>query len=210
MKTMLHWIRFSIILILVGCEVLDDENNNQEDKQSCFWDGKEYKHSSTYDLPPCDSCGNYCTCIDGEWACTDCSCDPVETCKYGNDTYFVGDTFSTPDGCNTCECTSTGVTCGSFYCPPKCEYSGQYYDEGEQIVFPCNGCENTCTCELIDWKTRPLWSCTECGCQDTCIVDEIEYEIGETFSPDPETTCECRLVHTILDREVAEAICRPR
>lgn len=38
------------------------------------------------------------------------------TCNYHRIVYNVGDSFNSTDGCNTCHCTSHGVSCTEMFC----------------------------------------------------------------------------------------------
>lgn len=92
------------------------------------------------------------------------SCLPVEpaepVCAYGGETFAVGESFPSTDGCNTCSCMDDGmVACTLRAC--GCVWNGEWRDVGES--FPAgDGC-NTCTCSVGGV------ACTEMAClPDDC------------------------------------------
>ena len=58
------------------------------------------------------SCCTYCNCVDGTVMSytPECSSDS-ETCTDATGTYEVGETWTCPDGCNTCSCEGDGEIC---------------------------------------------------------------------------------------------------
>jgi hypothetical protein len=89
---------------------------------------------------------------------THCSSDDVvwydtQTGQTGTSgtTYDVGDTFPSPDGCNTCSCTAQGIACTERACAndggsaPGCDYNGHHYASGQNGFPSDDGC-NSCSC----------------------------------------------------------------
>jgi hypothetical protein len=78
------------------------------------------------------------------------------TCSYGNQTYRVGDTFKSTDGCNGCSCTSTGtVSCtkNACACNPLKEPERSYRGTPQQCMVMRYSCpagqqafSNACGC----------------------------------------------------------------
>lgn len=84
--------------------------------------------------------------------------DGEDTCEYNGETYFVGETFPSEDGCNTCGCHENGVVgCTLMACFEGCYYGGNYYEIGERFA-ALDGC-NTCTCTM-----HGEVACTEMAC----------------------------------------------
>ena len=80
------------------------------------------------------------------------------SCQLGNQSYDVGDSFTAPDGCNTCTCEPDGaIACTEIACLTGCDYNGKFYQVGATFG-AADGC-NTCTCH----ETGQV-SCTAMGC----------------------------------------------
>jgi cysteine-rich repeat protein len=66
------------------------------------------------DMKPADDGCNTCSCVDGEWACTEEACTdedaPPAECE-------EGDEKPDPDGCNTCSCYEGAWACTQIGCP---------------------------------------------------------------------------------------------
>ena len=120
---------------------------------------------STCTTEPCPDIVQWCN-ANGE--CT--SADPVcgVTCTYDGQTYPVGASFPSSDGCNTCDCAADGtVACTDMACQECGGIAGLACDEG----FFCNYAPGECLapdaggfCKLI-----PTAGCTKeylpvCGC----------------------------------------------
>lgn len=66
-------------------------------------------------------------------------------CAYEGQTYAVGESFPSSDGCNTCFCGENGqVGCTKRACLATCTYAGRTYPVGES--FPASDGCNECTC----------------------------------------------------------------
>lgn len=106
-------------------------------------------------------------------------------CKVGDTMHAVGDSFPSPDGCNTCGCGADGmVTCTALGCVVTCDYEGQIHQAGES--FPSSDGCNTCTC-----SSDGQVGCTEKGCI-TCTYAGSTYNPGESFPAlDGCNTCTC-------------------
>lgn len=114
-----------------------------------------------------------------------CEGTVVTTCTVDGKTYQVGDSFPSPDGCNTCTCAENGsAMCTAMACVVTCDYGGKTYMAGE--TFPAtDGC-NTCTC-----GDDGAVACTEKACA-TCVYAGKTYEPGESFPAlDGCNTCTC-------------------
>ncbi len=82
----------------------------------------------------------------------------------GSATYQKGDTFTSPDGCNTCSCTDQGIACTLMACAPGgnvCIYGGMATRPAPASRLP-TGC-NSCTC-TADGNV----ACTERACAAVC------------------------------------------
>jgi len=115
-----------------------------------------------------------------------CDSDDAKTCKMGDKTYTVGQTFPSDDGCNTCSCDPDGnIACTAMACLTSCTYDNQTYVEGQ--AFPStDGC-NTCSCGSDGGV-----SCTEMACVTTCTEGGTTYNAGDTFAAvDGCNTCTC-------------------
>ncbi len=99
-----------------------------------------------------DDC-NYCTCSDGEFACTELGCDGAlgdsDESETSEDACEEGE--STTIACNSCTCIGGNWACTKRACekplPSTCE-------EGESQRVDCN------TCSCLDG----MWLCTEKAC----------------------------------------------
>jgi hypothetical protein len=101
-----------------------------------------------------------------------------ETCEYNGETYFVGESFPSADGCNTCGCQEGGkVACTLMACFEGCYYGGDYYAIGERFA-ALDNC-NSCTCTAPDEV-----ACTEMACfPDECEDGLAYFEPG--CAPEP-------------------------
>ena len=70
------------------------------------------------------------------------------TCEYGDQTYTVGDSFSSMDGCNTCSCDEEDgeamVSCTLMACD-----TGEYLEEPDCINISIDECEEADQCTVI-------------------------------------------------------------
>lgn len=89
-----------------------------------------------------------------------CGGDAGKQCVVDGTTYKPGQSFPSPDGCNSCTCDgATGsASCTLLACAPvQCLYEGKSYNPGES--FPSvDGC-NTCTC-----GSTGVVGCTKIAC----------------------------------------------
>ena len=141
-----------LMLAAWGCEdasfendVPDGEENEIENGDQvpgdgdssgvCTFEGEDYQNGDVRDLPPCDACENYCACLDGEWACSDCDCSVDETCIYDGKEYALGETFDAVDGCNTCECKidPEGSTARVACTEEPCEESETCFNNSSRV-----------------------------------------------------------------------------
>lgn len=111
------------------------------------------------DSKPADDGCNTCTCLDGQWACTERACPP-EMCA-------EGDTRDAEDGCNTCVCSNGEWACTERACPPEMCEDGDTREAED-------GC-NTCTC------LNGQWACTLIACPTACEPQEC--------GPQPSVDC---------------------
>ena len=136
---------------------------------------------------------------------SDADSSSANVCLYSDgQTYGVGASFSSSDGCNTCTCQmgSDGaptVACTTMWCgdtgvdtgtAQECELSGVGYSVGETVP-KGDGCNN-CTCHLLpDGSVE--WACTDESCPETCVgLDEANCLARSDCSP-----FEARVVETI-------------
>jgi hypothetical protein len=161
----------------------------------CKQDGKSYALHETF--PSSDGC-NSCACAaDGSIACTNRACVDGGGGSDGGTgagvvdgkSHPVGETFPSPDGCNSCTCSAGGnAACTERGCAPAaCTYGGKSYAVGD--TFSANDCGNTCTC------TDQGVACTAIACATKgCEVEGTLYQAGEIFKrpSDPCNTCTCQ------------------
>jgi hypothetical protein len=138
----------------------------------CFVDDLYINPGETVQLDEC----TWCTCGEnGELFCEGFDgCYP--TCFVDGAEYYPGDTFQSPDGCNTCSCDWSGqVSCtemaccadenGDGECDATCTYDGIGYAAGD--TFPStDGC-NTCGCDSSGYVV-----CTAMACAELVDCDE--------------------------------------
>ncbi|XP_046554240.1 protease inhibitors-like [Haliotis rubra] len=87
------------------------------------------------------------------------------TCTVEGNVYNAGQSFPSPDGCNTCFCMKDGnYACTKIGCinvgspsDATCTVDGKVYATGQDFPSP-DGC-NTCTCMADGY-----YSCTELPC----------------------------------------------
>ncbi|XP_045208395.2 kielin/chordin-like protein isoform X2 [Mercenaria mercenaria] len=112
--------------------------------------------------------------------CPLCGSEPV-ACDYNGLTYNDGDTFTSEDGCNTCQCIEGKVACTKMACL-GCEKDGQEYNSGTSFL-SSDGC-NRCMCRNGKIK------CTEKTCKDCTTKEGKTVPSGTTFSVDCDM-CTC-------------------
>lgn len=79
-------------------------------------DGKIISFKPGQKKPDIDGC-NTCTCqASGHVTCTELACANPRSCKSGNLTLAIGESFPLGDGCNSCTCTENGVGCTELFC----------------------------------------------------------------------------------------------
>lgn len=120
---------------------------------------------STCKTEPCPDVAEYCN-ANGECSIGDPICDV--TCTYDGQTYPVGSSFPSTDGCNTCDCLANGaVACTDLGCQ-TCGTIAGIACEGEEFcnypVGECNTPDAAGVCKPI-----PNGGCTKeylpvCGC----------------------------------------------
>jgi hypothetical protein len=118
-------------------------------------------------------------------ACSDNSKENEEdVCTYDGQTFEIGDSFPSTDGCNTCTCGENGaVGCTQMGCVAICEYNDVVYQQGD--TFMENGC--LCSCGA-DGQV----SCNEEGCDTFCEYGGKYYSSGNSFeASDGCNTCTC-------------------
>ncbi len=145
---------------------------------SCAQGVVQYQNHESW---PCGC--NTCYCFDGQISSTLNACI---TCVQGSAVYSVGDTFPSPDGCNTCTCGSSGeIACTkqACLCNPSTEWSKHYL------------ATDTETCAVADFacpaNTTLFESQCGCGCQQDPSCPEW---IGCMPGP-PATSCAEQMAH---------------
>ncbi|KAL4221993.1 hypothetical protein ACF0H5_018039 [Mactra antiquata] len=73
----------------------------------------------------------------------------LQDCELQGQTYKNGESFTAPDGCNTCFCTNGAAACTLKFCLPSvsratCQYGTATYHNGDSFK-SLDGC-NTCSC----------------------------------------------------------------
>ncbi len=96
---------------------------------------------------------------------------PVHTTTFvtGNGPYNVGDTFDSPDGCNSCGCTVSGIVCTEKACAPGASDAGPAPD----------GIAPGATCKYAgrDFSPGPMPSLDNCNnftCQSDGTIIQTE------------------------------------
>ena len=142
----------------LSCEV---GTGTCDGKASCKTDGGK---TECVALPDACEGAVTCACL-GETACGAAPCTDVSggglTCGADStNTCTPGESFPSPDGCNTCECPpsakKTDAACTTMGCDPDVCVPGEIFETPD-------GC-NTCTCGA-DGK-RSAAACTEMACTD--------------------------------------------
>lgn len=126
--------------------------------------------------------------------------------------YKVGDKFDSPDGCNTCQCTSQGIACTEIACPSPPGGGGQACTDDAKVCpdgtavgrtgpncefAPCPG-EKACdqvACTLYcenGFKTDPSSGCQICACNDAqaCTQEAKLCPDGKTYVSRTGPNCE--------------------
>jgi hypothetical protein len=83
----------------------------------------------------------------------------VFTCEYAGETYRIGDRFPSTDGCNSCSCTHSGISCTALACVPN----DALFDADPAYCGPTNGCPVGPACGSI--CCGPGERCTNGVCQ---------------------------------------------
>lgn len=155
--------------------------------------------------PTCTVCCGGCTCDEGNIVETLLDCDPSpDVCEDATGTYEAGDTWTCPDGCNTCSCEPDGtITATEMSCTQAdCTDATGTHAHGERWTCP-DGC-NTCACE------DGTIIATEMDCSVTCEDSTGSYTAGDSWTcPDECNTCTCLDDGTIssTDRSCGEPSC---
>lgn len=79
-------------------------------------------------------------------------------CDYNGVSYAVGQSFPAPDGCNTCTCNASGVTCGQKQC--VCDPDNEPWRNYVGTPATCPTIRYTC-----QDGTRPFQNACGCGCE---------------------------------------------
>jgi hypothetical protein len=121
------------------------------------------------------------------------ACDGAEAPEPLCDGHALGESWGAADGCNTCLCESTGISCTEMSCPgPDACDDGHLPGDSWPSDDGCNTC--TCTDELAI-------ACTLMPCVGEC---DGGYLVGETWlSQDGCNTCGCAADLTIECTEMA-------
>lgn len=107
------------------------------------------------------------------------------TCTVGDETHEEGDSFPSPDGCNSCTCLEDGeIACTLMGCEVGCSYGGGVAFPGESVPAD-DGC-NTCICQHDG-----TLACTDMACV-RCEYQGVLYSPGDTFpAGDGCNSCGC-------------------
>ncbi len=99
-------------------------------------------------------------------AAAGCGGEEVSTCEYLGQRYVVGDRFPAGDGCNQCECTTTGVACTEI----ACFDGGVDVDADPASCQPSDGCAAGPTCGGVccDRGERCVEGACRCGTGEAC------------------------------------------
>ena len=123
---------------------------------------------------------------------------PGDVCLVDGKIYRAGDTFPSPDGCNSCSCAAGGqVACTLKACIDAgssggCTYGGKRYAEGDN--FPstdgCNSCfcgaNGSVGCTKRACPAPAPKGCMRGGCSGQLCVDE---PVASTCEWRPEYAC---------------------
>ncbi|XP_038068738.1 zonadhesin-like isoform X3 [Patiria miniata] len=177
------------ILVEGECCMICQDQREKIPGKPCSQNNRLYKHGSRWEVDKCTEC----ECHNSEVICAvmDCSIpncpgrviydDPTVCCPYCNETglvegfcdhrgveYLEGQVWN-PEPCLSCNCTGGSVDCTPIVC-------GIFCTEYVQVPGEC---------------------CPVCAegpdvVPKTCTQDGTVYTEGETFKPDPCTSCSCQ------------------
>jgi hypothetical protein len=162
---------------------------------TCSYGGNTYQAGASFKDP--FSC-NTCHCgADGFVGCTLIYCPsdaasagdwPPPVCAYDGESYQVGASFPSSDGCNTCECSLTGVECTMRLCIPDagpdartdsstfCFSTSGMLSVGQSVSDGCN----TCQC-----MSTGILACTSRACPpDAGTTPDTKAAPDTKMSPD--------------------------
>ncbi|XP_059510514.1 kielin/chordin-like protein isoform X2 [Stegostoma tigrinum] len=204
-------------------------------RPGCEYEGKQYMNGDIFSsiVNPCMNC----SCVRSLVRCVPLQCQPLfcshpveipgqccprcPGCELDGATLDHGQTFSSPDGCQTCVCTDGQVVCEEKECQTNCRnpvaradgnccplcvacsLDGQEYQNGEKVPTgdPCVDCsclDGAIRCEPVScWSVSCRNPAREPGeCCPRCEQCEYEAETfrdGQVFTPhsDPCLRCHC-------------------
>jgi hypothetical protein len=112
-------------------------------------------------------------------------------CTVDGKTYKSGETFKSPDGCNTCSCLPDGnAACTEMACadPPPVDCSAKGACTGPMPGVPSTLCADGSTAgpECSDVGGQCGWHITSCVCKEGTVV----HQAGDNWS-DGCNTCSC-------------------
>ncbi|XP_048465930.1 kielin/chordin-like protein [Rhincodon typus] len=183
-------------------------------RPGCEYEGKQYMNGDIFSstVNPCMNC----SCVRSLVRCVPLQCQPLfcshpveipgqccprcPGCELDGATLDHGQTFSSPDGCQTCVCTVSKVVFSKL-----CIVQGLEYEDGAEWELEESPC-TTCTCVNGNVTCRPKQcppvSCLHpgsnnghcCPSCDQCTYNKRQYRNGQEFidPDDPCQNCHCQ------------------
>lgn len=190
------WGLIALALVSVGCgSRIDDEAGGEShflsacettcDRGLTCIDQVCTRECSDHD--DCKGLASNAVCVDAPEGPV-CNVESAAPCEEGGLNHERGDSWQCSDGCNTCNCTESGVVSTGIFCPSTCEEGGKTHVAGE--TWPCSDGCNTCTC-TEDGLQQTMRVCPD-GAVSTCEDDGQTYHLGDTWTcSDSCHTCSC-------------------
>ena len=145
-------------LLASACDLPDKNLGNDDDAGGSTTSGGSCEPGDMM-MQDC----NTCSCVDGEWACTDIACDPTDA---------ACDPLQDPsDDCNECSCVDGEWACTQLDCGTTTGHIDFDCDPDEDQSSECVTCECLASGE---------WLCTE---EDMCTHAVEICEATDPFDP---------------------------
>lgn len=153
-------------LLASACDLPDKNLGDDADDASASSDGGTCEPGDTM-MQDC----NTCTCMDGQWACTEIGCEP----DTGNDDDAACDPLQDPsDDCNECSCVAGEWACTDLGCGGSTGHIDFDCDPDEDQSNECIACECLASGQWLcsDSCAHPVELCEASDPTDPLTVDE--------------------------------------
>jgi len=145
------------------------------------------------DMKPADDGCNTCSCVDGDWACTEKACNdedaPPAECE-------DGDEKPAPDGCNTCSCYEGTWACTDIGCPATEPGGTETGTDGETETGATSGATTGTGGESSAGETGPGFVCG-----DGVLAAEEQCDDGNNADGDGcSSVCELEPGNACMDK----------